>query len=884
VILKKQRNCLEADNWSLLSDLQTNSNAFITRSEFMHFWDFINPHIQYTKEEEEELSNLIEYFTLPGKNLINIAQYIYSLDKNFFPSNVVITAGLSDNGRLGIDEYRAVDMRTSTVPDYSPEETELPIDILRNKYRIQNLAQVSIPTSIKKVSCGHKFTIALDSSGGLWSWGYGGHGCLGDGSLEDKWSPKKIDFSVLEIRQEQQILIDISAGFEHCLAINACNDVFSWGKGKQGRLGHGTEEGCLLPKIIKSFSDNNIKVVSISAGQQHSACITEKNKLYTWGCGNNYRLGHGTLQDVLKPKLLEYIDDHFIAQISCGSMHTLCLTTSGQIYAWGSGLNGRLGVEITKSDVQMMPMKVAHLREEFQTQIFSEVFAGPYQSFALTNTGQLYAWGSVKFKTLGISGQKKDVEIPTLLKSNFFKFYINSDSKDRSRRSRIESQCENDFYDLAFQQRIHPENDPLELVRVFCGETNTVFLMSNGDIYICGSGQNGQLCIKPLEKAEEFAYDKLSRKEMFAEGETIYFNTPLYMPINLNRKFKYVAVGLNHIIAITIEGKAFAWGKNTEAQLGLGYISKSVYKPTLVEVASKKFTMAAASATFSALLTDSGEVWVFGSGESGCLGANPKKLKYSIQTPQMINNIPAMKYISCGNQHMASITTCGDVYVWGNNSNGRLGIGGKSKTLPSPTRVQFSERKIFQKFQQVACGFLHTVLLDEEGTIWSAGVKAYAGFPSENSYKTLEEQDYFLQVPDLKNIKFLQVSSGEFHVLALSEAKEVYGWGKAEYGKLGIDIQLSLEENDTRLRNILLPMKIRSLENISYVSSGVNHSACVNENGDAFVWGSSLMGRLGISKSDLKTLKKLNKMKNQLYAPVLHSPHKLQEYFEEGKK
>jgi len=664
----------------------------------MHFWDFINPHIKYTKQEEEELPSVIEYFTLPAKNLINIAQYIYCLDDKFFPSNVVITAGLGDNGRLGIEKYKTSDVRGSIVSVDLIEKTELPYEILRNKNRIQNLAQVIIPTAIQKVSCGHKFTIALDTSGGLWTWGYGGHGCLGDGSLEDRWTPKKINFSILGNKLEQQIIIDISAGSEHCLAINSCNDVFSWGKGKQGRLGHGTEEGCLLPKIIRSFTDHGTKIIGISAGQQHSACVTNKKKLYTWGCGNNYRLGHGTIQNLLRPKMLECFDDNFIAQVSCGSMHTLCLTTAGQIYAWGSGLNGRLGVDISKSDVQMVPMKVAHLREEFQTQIFSEVFAGPYQSFGLTNNGQLYSWGSVKFKTLGFNGLKKDIEIPTPLKSNFLKFHAHNETNERSRAN---SQAEIDLYDLAFQHKIHPDNDPLELVRVFCGETNTIFLMSNGDIYVCGSGQNGQLCIKPLEKGEEFAQDKNARKEMFAEGETIYNHTPLYIPLNLNKKFKHIAVGLSHIIAISVEGKAYAWGKNTEGQLGLGYTSKSVYKPAVIEVPTKKFVMAAAASTFSALLTENGEIWVFGSGEAGCLGVNAKKQKYSLSLPQIINNIPPMKYVAVGNQHMAAISTNGDMYVWGNNNNGRLGIGGKSKNIPTPTRVPFSERKIFVKFQQV---------------------------------------------------------------------------------------------------------------------------------------------------------------------------------------
>jgi len=81
----------------------------------------------------------------------------------------------------------------------------------------------------------------------------------------------------------------------------------------------------------------------VACGDQHSACITTSNELYTWGNGDYYRLGNGVGIDELIPSKLETLQDYYVTDVSCGMTHTLCITNEGCIYAFGSGQFGKLG-------------------------------------------------------------------------------------------------------------------------------------------------------------------------------------------------------------------------------------------------------------------------------------------------------------------------------------------------------------------------------------------------------------------------------------------------------------------------------------------------------------------------------------------------------------
>lgn len=78
--------------------------------------------------------------------------------------------------------------------------------------------------------------------------------------------------------------------------------IFSWGEGEDGKLGHGNTNSLTKPKIIEYFKSKRIN--EIACGSSYSAAVTSCGELYTWGLGEYGRLGHGDSLTQYKPKLV----------------------------------------------------------------------------------------------------------------------------------------------------------------------------------------------------------------------------------------------------------------------------------------------------------------------------------------------------------------------------------------------------------------------------------------------------------------------------------------------------------------------------------------------------------------------------------------------------
>ena len=101
-----------------------------------------------------------------------------------------------------------------------------------------------------------------------------------------------------------QRVVAVSAGLHHSLAITADGAVWSWGGGIYGKLGHGDEQGQLLPKKVEAFAGQ--RVVAVSAWAHHSIALTAYGAVFTWGEGGDGHLGHGEdLSNQLLPKKIE---------------------------------------------------------------------------------------------------------------------------------------------------------------------------------------------------------------------------------------------------------------------------------------------------------------------------------------------------------------------------------------------------------------------------------------------------------------------------------------------------------------------------------------------------------------------------------------------------
>ncbi|KAK4833732.1 hypothetical protein QYF36_010293 [Acer negundo] len=202
---------------------------------------------------------------------------------------------------------------------------------------------------VKSVSCGAHCTAAVAeprendgtiSKSRLWVWGQN----QGSNFPRLFWGAFTPNTSIRQV----------SCGAVHVVALSEVGLLQAWGYNEYGQLGRGvTCEGLQGPQIINAYAKfldeapELVKIIQVSCGEYHTTAISENGEVYTWGLGNMGQLGHCSLQSgnkELLPRRVVALDGIFIKSVSCGGVHTCALTLKGALYAWGGGQAGQLGL------------------------------------------------------------------------------------------------------------------------------------------------------------------------------------------------------------------------------------------------------------------------------------------------------------------------------------------------------------------------------------------------------------------------------------------------------------------------------------------------------------------------------------------------------------
>ena len=148
---------------------------------------------------------------------------------------------------------------------------------------------------------------------------------------------------------------ELSCGASHTACILEDRTLYTFGYERYGQLGHGNNtENQLVPKKVESIS---LRVLQISCGDSHTACILEDRTLWTFGYGQLGELGHGNNDDIqLVPKKVESISLR-VLQVSCGDSHTACILEDETPWTFGYGRYGQLG-HGNNTETQFVPKKV----------------------------------------------------------------------------------------------------------------------------------------------------------------------------------------------------------------------------------------------------------------------------------------------------------------------------------------------------------------------------------------------------------------------------------------------------------------------------------------------------------------------------------------------
>ncbi|KAE8993748.1 hypothetical protein PF011_g17013 [Phytophthora fragariae] len=248
------------------------------------------------------------------------------------------------------------------------------------------------------VSCGREHTMAVTASGDLFGFGWGEAGRLGTGETGSSLYPSRVT--------DLQNIAAVACGREHTLALTRKGRVFAFGAGFGGRLGSGVETDEELPIAVQGLED--YRIAAIDAGECHSCALSSEGDVFTWGFGGSGALGHGTRDNSLEPRRLEGpwtrnpVDEAdgenqttergVVTAVACGSYHTLAATSDGALYGWGDAAAGQLSVEYVTAP-EMVVLSPEKIRVPTSSGIRS-VGCGTFTSAVCTNQGHLFLWGS----------------------------------------------------------------------------------------------------------------------------------------------------------------------------------------------------------------------------------------------------------------------------------------------------------------------------------------------------------------------------------------------------------------------------------------------------------------------------------------------------------
>ncbi|XP_071099304.1 secretion-regulating guanine nucleotide exchange factor-like [Haliotis cracherodii] len=260
-----------------------------------------------------------------------------------------------------------------------------------------------VPDDIFSICGGGGHTLAITRNGKLLSCGSDEKGQAGQGH-------DKTTLTSVEELEDQQI-IKAAGGWDFTLALSVKGEVFSWGSNAFGQLGSRTTKSSSIPVVVNI--PGRPKVVDVSAGLRHAVAITESGQVYTWGQGRKGQLGVDLppkVHKVNQPTEVKLPGSLSARLAVAGSNHTAVLTSTGEVCMWGCNRHGQMTLNPETTSQHALPHQVPS--EMFNGRRVVSLHSGWTHLVSCTEDGSVYTWGRADYGQLGRSCDRSHDWIP----------------------------------------------------------------------------------------------------------------------------------------------------------------------------------------------------------------------------------------------------------------------------------------------------------------------------------------------------------------------------------------------------------------------------------------------------------------------------------------
>jgi len=570
----------------------------------------------------------------------------------------------------------------------------------------------------------HNFAVMLD--GTVWGWGRNDNGQVGVGSTTN---------AITRLTQITEIshVRSISAGTNHSLAVKIDGSVWAWGNNDNGQFGDNSVGSSRIPVLIDRLP-NDIR--TIVAGDSYSLALKRDGTVWAWGLNNHGQLGNNSTTSSPTPVQVNNLTNVTAIAASRGGTHNLALQADGTAWAWGGNTYGQLGDGSITQRLIPVQMRAKGIAGVILSDYALTLTAGTsitltatvIPSFAM-NRNVIWSSSDANVATVDENGVVTAITHGTAIITV--------------------TTVEGDFSaDCMVTVVIAPL-----ITSIAAGYAHSLVIDETGMVWSAGRNDFGQLG----NQSQEYS--------------------SLLMPVSYLSNVVSVAAGNTHSLALTVDGEVWAWGSNTFGELGIGLnaIGSYITTPQPVTRIPGRVISIAAGAHHSLALTADGRIWAWGSSEHGQVGFDGTN--EDILSPVWLQNwfMCGVTFVAAGAYHSFAIDESGTIWAWGKNDYGQLGLGHNQDYIFSPVMAHQ-----LLDIRAIAGGTNHSLALRSDGSVWAWGNNDYGQLGNNRTEPSL------VPVPVIGLTSGIRaIAAGDSYSLALASDGTIWAWGKNDNGQLG---------------------------------------------------------------------------------------------------